>query len=161
MRPLSPVELAVAFALCGSVLTVCVPTFVRNLHASRLAEPLEGLQRLSGRAAQLADTSAQASAYPDSAPLTPERVPRGEPAQDPPGTWDHPTWRLLGFAFTVPHSYGFEFESTNGPQVSSYVARARGDLDGDGVLSTFEVKGSITLGGNPQTSALEVMREVE
>jgi type IV pilus assembly protein PilA len=143
------------------MLAVFVPTFVKNLHASRLAEPLDALQRISGRAAQLADGAAQLSAYPESAPLTPARVPRGEPVQDPPGTWDHPTWRLLDFSFSVPHCYSFELNTKNAADVSRYSAVARGDLDGDGVLSSFTIEGSIEPAGVPHTGALEVNREVE
>ena len=161
MRALTPVEAAVAFALGGSILAVFVPGFVKNLHASRLAEPLQGLQHISARAAQLADAAPQLKAYPESAPLTPAQVARNQAVLDPPDTWTSPTWRLLDFAFTVPHSYSFQFTSTNGPELSSYVASARGDLDGDGVLSSFEMSGSIAPGGSPRTSPLEVVREVE
>ena len=38
---------------------------------------------------------------------------------------------------------------------------AHGDLDGDGVLSSFEVSGSLKPGGVPRTLPLEVIREVE
>lgn len=143
------------------MLAVCIPSFVRNLHASRLAEPLEGLQRISGRAALLADAAPQLKAYPDSVGQTPAQVPRSEAVADPPGTWTQPTWRLLDFAFSVPHSYSFQFTSTNAAEISSYVATARGDLDGDGVLSSFEMSGSVQPGSSPRTSPLEVVREVE
>jgi hypothetical protein len=161
MRPLSPVEAAVAFALGGSVLAITVPAFLRNLHASRVAEPLDGVSRLAARAVALAETAPQASAFPESAPLTPERVPRAELVKDPPGTWNHPTWRLLGFGFDVPHAYSFEFTSQNGPEVSRFSAIARGDLDGDGVLSSFELAGEIKAGSGAELMPLEVIREVE
>jgi hypothetical protein len=161
MRPLTPVEAAVAFAIFGSVLAVSVPAFLRNLHASRMAEPLDGVARLAARANMLADGSPQQSAYPDNAPLTPGVVPRATLASDPPGTWNHPSWRLLDFGFQVPHAYAFEFESKNGPEVSTFSATAHGDLDGDGVLSTFRVSGEVKPGQNPRVLPLEVMREVE
>lgn len=161
MRSLSPVEAAVAFAIGGSVLAVFVPPFVRNLHASRLTEPLERLQYISRRAAELADNAPTSQAYPSSVTLTPALVPRGELVTDPPGTWSHPTWRLLDFSFDTPHAFSFELSSVNGPQLSSYSAAAHGDLDGDGVLSTFQIAGSVRPGGAPQTLPLEVTREVE
>ena len=161
MRPISPVEAALIFALGGAALAVFVPTFIKNVHASRLVEPLDGLARIAGRAAQLADASPQAAAYPESAPLTPSNVPRGELVRDPAGTWSHPTWRLLDFAFGAPHAYGFELASKNAPELSSYTATARGDLDGDGVLSRCEVSGSVKPGAAPQTLPLEVVREIE
>jgi hypothetical protein len=161
MRPLTPVEAALAFALGGSCLAVSIPAFVRNLHASRIAEPLDALQRLSARAQALAEFSPQRSAYPESVPLTPAKVPRGELVTDPPGTWDHPSWRILDFAITTPHAYSFEFTSKNAEEASTFDAQAHGDLDGDGVLSTLEVSGEIKPGRKATLFPLEVVREVE
>lgn len=161
MRVLSPVEAAVAFAIGGSVLAVFIPPFVRNLHASRLTEPLDALQRISRRAAELADNAPTLQAFPASVGQTPAQVPRGELVTDPPGTWANPTWRILDFGFETPHAFSFELSSHNAAEGSSYVAIAHGDLDGDGVLSTFQVSGSVRPGGAPQTFPLEVTREVE
>jgi hypothetical protein len=148
-------------ALAGAVLAASVPTFVRNLHASRLAEPIDGLGRMATRATALAAGVPAAAAYPESVPLTPERVPAGDPVTDPAGTWDHPTWRRLGVEWTVPHYFSYAFESRNAPGRAVFHARAHGDLDGDGVLSTFAVGGESRDGAEPTTSALDVHREVE
>jgi hypothetical protein len=161
MRALTPVELAVAFALAGSVLAVSVPAFVRNLHASRMVEALNGVERISGRAVALTAFRPLSSAFPESAPLTPAQVPRASLVTDPPGTWDHPTWRLLDFAFQEPHAYSFEFSSVSSDAGSSFHAVARGDLDGDGVLSSFDIQGKIAGDGSPQLLPLELTREVE
>jgi hypothetical protein len=45
--------------------------------------------------------------------------------------------------------------------VSKFSAIAHGDLDGDGVLSTFRVEGHMQRGKAPEVLPLEVMREVE
>jgi len=161
MRSLSPVEAAVAFALGGSVLAVSVPAFLRSWHASRFAEPLEGLQSIARRAAELADSAPQLQAFPESAPLTPAHVPRGELVIDPPGTWSHPSWRLLAFSLETPHAFSFELTTNNRADVSTFTAAAHGDLDGDGVLSTFQLSGSVRPGRAPVTLPIEVAREVE
>jgi hypothetical protein len=161
MRPLAPVEAALAFCLTGSLLALTIPAFLRNLHASKMSEALVGLERISARAASLSDVAPQTRAYPESAPLTPASVPRGELVASPPGTWALPTWRLLGFSIEVPHAYSFRFDSENGPLVSRFTATAHGDLDGDGVLSTFQVSGSVRPGQPPERGVLEVSREVE
>ena len=161
MRALTPVELALAFALGGSVLTISVPAFLRNLHASRMVEALNGLERISTRAASLTAFRPLASAFPESAPLTPAEVPRATLTSDPPGTWDHPTWRLLDFGFNEPHAYSFEFSSASSDAGCSFHAIARGDLDGDGVLSTFDVAGKLGKDGNAQLLPLELTREIE
>lgn len=161
MRALTPLELTAGGSLLACVLAVSVPAFVRNLHTSRLVEPIHGLERVAARAAVLAGGRPTGVAYPADAPLSPATVPRGELVVDPPGTWDHPTWRELGFAPESPHAFSFEFDSENGAELSRYVAHARGDLDGDGSQSTFSIRGEVKRGGAPTTGSLEMHREVE
>lgn len=161
MRSLTPVEAAAVVAIAGSLLATALPEFVRNLHASRLVEPMDGLNRIATRATALAAGRPADKAYPQSIGLTPASVPRGERVTDPPGTWDKPTWRLLHFRFKLPHSYSFAFESHNAPGKASFRAAAHGDLDGDGVLSTFEISGESRDGSEPRTSPLDMYREVE
>ncbi|HVW25798.1 MAG TPA: hypothetical protein VHC69_10530 [Polyangiaceae bacterium] len=161
MRALTPLEAASGFSILGSVLAVAIPAFVRNVHASRLVEPIEGLNHIAARAAAIAASEPAETAYPESVGLTPEQVPRGGAVTDPPGTWDNPTWRLLGVEYTTAHSYSFAFESRDAPGKATYRAVAHGDLDGDGLLSTFEVSGESSDGSEPITSPMESRREVE
>ena len=161
MRSLTPVEAAAVVAITGSLLATALPAFVRNLHASRLVEPTNGLHHIAARAAALAAHQPADKAYPASIGLTPASVPRGTRVKDPPGTWDKPTWRALDFSFKHAHSYSFKFESHDAPGSASYRAVAHGDLDGDGVLSTFEISGSSKNGSAPVTLPLDMYREVE
>jgi hypothetical protein len=153
-RGFSAVELATIFAILGSVLGVVVPTFVRELRASRLVEPTECLASIAAGAVSYASrppgSTAVSQAFPRSVSVTPTAPARGHPAADPPGTWSDPAWRALAFppaagsfAFAdgEPHSFAFGFDSALGPAESSFVAHAHGDLDGDGARSTFEVRG--------------------
>lgn len=151
MRRFTPVELAIGTAILGSLLAVAVPAFLRDLHASRFVEPTEGLERLGASAVEYAVVNGR---FPESAPLTPAVPPRGKKEADPPGTWDGATWKALAFrpsAEGVPHAYAFSFESTSGG--SAFVAQARGDLDGDGVLSTFEIRGRTAHDATPTANA--------
>ncbi|MBN1605749.1 MAG: hypothetical protein JW940_03910 [Polyangiaceae bacterium] len=161
MRPLTPVETAVAIALGGSLCAVTVPAFVRNLHASRLAEPIDGLNRIATRATALAAGRPAEIAYPETVGLTPANVPQGKRVLDPPGTWDEPTWRRLDFELSVPHAFSFSFESHKAKGEATFRATAHGDLDGDGVLSTFALGGQSRDGSEPTVTPLEVTREVE
>jgi hypothetical protein len=161
MRAITPVEAALAFAIGGSLLAVTVPAFLRNLHASRMSEALQGLEKISARALVLSDAAPLSAAFPSSSPLTPAAVPRAALVVDPPHTWDHPTWRLLDFGFDTPHAYSFQFDSQNAADASRFVTVAHGDLDGDGVVSTFRTGGSLRQGEAPKRGVLEVSREVE
>jgi hypothetical protein len=139
VRRFSLLELATLLSLSASLAAVAVPAFVRNVHASRLSEPVEGLHRLGACVVEFTEAEGH---LPASAPMTPHLPPRGVKAVDPTGTWDIPEWNALRFAAApegVPHAYSFSLDSHG----SGVVARARGDLDGDGVLSTFELRGSV------------------
>jgi hypothetical protein len=61
----------------------------------------------------------------------------------------------------VPHSYSFAFDSVNNKAEAHFVATAHGDLDGDGVLSTFQITGESKRGAEPKVLPLDVHREVE
>lgn len=148
MRRFTPVELAIGVAIVGSILAVAVPTFVRDVHASRLVEPTDGINRMSANAIMYAEANHR---FPDSAPMTPAVPPRGKKEADPPGTWDTPAWKALDFRpgpEGAPHAYSFQFDAPKPNE--AFVARARGDLDGDGLLSTFEIRGGIAPADKPK-----------
>ncbi len=161
MRALSSVQMALLFAVFGSVLAVFIPHFIRNLHASRLAEPLDGLEHIATWASVQAAGYPPELAYPPSVGRSPQQVPAGEAVRDPEGTWAHPTWKLLGFKKEEPHYYSFEFESLNSERGAHFTARAFGDLDGDGELSRFELFGETRPGKHPVTYSVRMYREVE
>jgi type II secretory pathway pseudopilin PulG len=151
------VELAAGFAIAGSALAIAVPTFLRELRASRFAEPTEGLAAIAAGAVAYASMhvtpTSVALAFPRAVALTPSAPPRGKRVADPPGTWNDPTWAALAFPPTAStlafadgerHAFAFAFDSTLGAPRSSFVAHAHADLDGDGALSTFEVRGHAT-----------------
>lgn len=160
----STLELSAIFAVGGSILAVAIPTFFRNLSASKLSEPIEGLDRLVTSAVAYAAVHPQEICFPPSAPLTPSQVPRGVRAVDPPEAWEHLTWKSLDFRFDQPHAFSFKFDSQLDPitQAMRFTATAHGDLDGDGSLSTFEVRGE-KLPGQPARvlPGMFIDREVE
>ena len=138
-RGFSAVEIAAGVAVIGSILAVAIPTFIRNVHASHLVEATQGVSDIQRGAVAHAR---EQRALPGSAPLTPASVARGTKAVDPPGAWDHPAWVALRFR-PVPEGAAHSFSFATDSQPSVLIARAHGDLDGDGVLSTFE--GRVTL----------------
>ncbi|HSN99839.1 MAG TPA: hypothetical protein VLS89_16195 [Candidatus Nanopelagicales bacterium] len=163
-RSWSAAELGAAIAVGGSVLAVAVPAFFRNLSASKLSEPIEGLDRLVTSALVYAESHPQEISFPPPAPLTPAEVPRGTYAQDPPEAWEHLTWKSLDFRFEEPHAFAFRFDSELDAATGTarFVATAHGDLDGDGALSTFEVRGERAPGQPARIlPGMYVDREVE
>ena len=160
-RSMSALWLAALIAGGGSVLVVFVLSFLQNLQASRLTEAVNGVNAIAVGALAYAQQKPPGEAFPPSAPLTPAEVPRGARVGDPPGTWDHMTWAALGFREDHAHYFCFAFDSQRSAARSTFVARAHGDLDGDGERSTFEVHGEATADGARLLPGLYVDREVE
>lgn len=143
------------------MLAVVIPNFVRNVNASYVSEATSGVSSLATRAAALVEASQATSALPDGAPLTPATVPRGTRTLDPPGAWDHPTWRALEFSFDAPHAYSFAFDADKTPERAKWTARSEGDLDGDGTLSRLSIDGVFHPGSAPVLSDMDVQNEIE
>ena len=156
-RRFTPVELAIGFALVGSLLAIAVPTFAREVHASRFVEPVDGLQRIGAAAVAYGRAHPVAQAFPASVPMTPPVPPRGHCEADPAGAWEQPTWVALDFRPAspgAPHCFAFGFDSTLSAPRSLFRADAHGDLDGDGIVSTFEVTGH-DVEGDPEGPTLD------
>lgn len=159
-RGVTAVEIAVGVAIVGSLLAVAIPAFVRELSASRFVEATEGLDRMATAAVAIA---AGGEPMPPSAPLTPPTPPPGLKALDPPGLWDAPTWKALdNFRASpdgVPHAFSFAFDRQGDKR---FVGSAHGDLDGDGVTSTFEVRGGVAADGEARVEpGMYVESEIE
>jgi type II secretory pathway pseudopilin PulG len=155
---LSLVETAALVSLCGVMLAVFVPNFVRHLHFSKVAEASQQLDDLyRATAAYYATERLLAGALvrgclPDSAGPTPSE-PSREPKQvdflatDAPG---HDTWRALGLSeASLRYSYQVEVEQPGcaprgAPAYPAVSFRASGDLDGDGKRSSLERSASIS-----------------
>lgn len=57
--------------------------------------------------------------------------------------WDGPTWRALEFTQVDRHRYSFQYDSSGSGASAQFTASAFGDLDCDGLTSTFVRFGSV------------------
>lgn len=81
--------------------------------------------------------------FPASVGRTPIEVPCGVPTL-PNGTeWEQSTWQALMFRPTDYHYYSYQFDSSGVGPSASFTVYAFGDLDCDGVLSTFSMIGQV------------------
>ncbi|CAN5356743.1 hypothetical protein BH09MYX1_BH09MYX1_62320 [soil metagenome] len=163
-RGITLLEAAIGLSLVGSLLAIFVPTYVKGLHGSRLVEATDALNALGEHAVAGAKGKATLDAFPPTVALTPSVVPRGKPVVDEPGTWEQPTWIALDFhavPYGVAHSFAFSFSCKSADDVSSFVAQAHGDLDCDGVTSTFEIRGTASGGEGKLEPGMYVEAELE
>lgn len=77
---------------------------------------------------------------------------------------DNPVWKQLGFEVVTAHAFHYDFKWTNsgtGFGTCQFTAQAFGDLDGDGVWSTFERSGAADHMGVNAAAGLYIDQEVE
>lgn len=65
---------------------------------------------------------------------------RGKRYQSSAAEWATSPWRDLKFSLSTPQHYAYAFVSDGAGEAAAGTAQARGDLDADGQLSTFELK---------------------
>jgi len=166
---LTLLEAALLVSLLAVVLAIFVPTFVRRLRTNKLDEASEVLEQMSQGARAYYERN-QRDCLPSAAGPTPE-LPSVDPAivdfADE-STAGAETWTALGVQPERPLRFSYEYApSQSGCGLSSVetsvevVFRARGDLDGDGVPSTFERRASIDRDGFHESEALLVHQRIE
>lgn len=164
------ISVCAGLSIVGLLAAAVVPRVVQARAQSRTVEPVRRLAALYRRSANVGwqaslrngGAGLPADALPPSVGMTPAQVPMGVRVKDPPGTWVHPTWRTLEFSIEDEHAYSYAYDSAVSETVARFTARAVGDLDGDGVLGTFERTGEIDArGAVHDTRGLFVQRGVE
>ncbi len=164
------IELMIVVAIIGILAAVAIPAFVKYTKKSKTAETAELLRKMMEGArtyymdvhrvgAGLAGTS-QALQFPTSVGRTPAancctfggKCP-GSDLVD----WTDPTWEALLFEAKDPHYYRYSFTSNNGAPTSTFLAIGEGDLDCDGVLSTYTLYGEG--GASGVESAADIVKQ--
>ncbi len=165
--------MALLLCLVGIVLAVFVPTFLRRVRTNKIIEASELLQEMSNRTAAYYATSwdtGKRYCLPPSAGPTPA-TPTADPAEvdffadEQAG---HTTWKALGFQPSRQVRYSYSYTPSRdgcdliGSDDLGLVSfRAEGDLDEDGVRSTFERRATLEADGLKPARTLHVHQRIE
>ena len=155
----------------GAVVTllgaVGLPAMIRQMYGRLTFEATESLDKIKAGARQYYvsdhwDTNGNLlpKRFPQVRPV-PAAPPCGRTARTPTSVWDKAGWGALHFALTDPHRYAYTFESSGTNTKAVYTARALGDLDCDGELSTYELRGSIDNEGSVRVVGPIIYNELE
>jgi hypothetical protein len=131
-----------------------VPAFMKYIRRSKSTEATMNVRRLADSAMSYyeeehADRSGAilSKQFPVSAGPTPAKSCCGHPGNKCPPDADqwtkNPTWNALNFSVDDPHYFRLTFLSSGTGDSATFTARAEGDLDCKGVVSTFERTGRI------------------
>lgn len=95
----------------------------------------------------------------------PGQGPQTEPGHYDASLWsDSDVWNGLNFQQDQPHYFHYQFRWNNDPKgfgACQFTAQAFGDLDGDGVFSTYERAGAADQNGVNGAAGLYIDKEVE
>ena len=166
-------------SLIGIFLAVFLPTFWENVRTSKISEASDELQHIHLRtAAYFAATQhreGENAALRRCLPLPAGPTPQ-TPTADPvvvdfgaPNESGFETWRAIGFLPTQPVRYRYSLlpaisgcEIARGANDVAVRYLAEGDLDGDGILSSFERHDAVNADGElVPTDVLLVTNRVE
>ncbi len=127
--------------LSGALAGLTVYGVKRYLTAAKMSEARTTLGLIAARLERHAEKS-PGHRFPRSAPRVPSTVPAGVKYTTTPADWKHKSWSSIEFGLENPQYYSYEYETSKDGKRA--VVRARGDLDGDGVESLFEL--DVTVG---------------
>lgn len=154
-RGFSAIELMNFLALAAVLAAIAMYALARYVRHGKTAEARESVTRLATGAAEYfnksdatqpvgasaADVHAMRHFPPSSRVPVPEDPlsVRGKRYQSNSVDWAASPWRDLGFSIVQPQCYQYSFESDGAGAQAKATVTAQGDLDGDGVRSTYSL----------------------
>ncbi len=155
------VELMIVVSIIGVLAALAIYGVARYLRHAKTAEATRALGAIENGSRQQYEretpwgdpSSVMTLAWvhsfcPPDGP-TPASVPMASKAPVVAGQWDTQGWACLKFAIDAPSYYSYQYASNSGTGTAAvYSAYAFGDLDGNGVQSTFRLVGVGGPGGD-------------
>jgi hypothetical protein len=120
----------------GALAATAIPAFRRYINRSKATEARLMLRDLAERAAAIGPRAGKTGITPSLGTCC--QSPKKKCAPDP-DRWRDPLWTALEFSIDEPHYYSYQIEVAGD---GSFSATAHGDLDCDGVYSSFEIRGT-------------------
>lgn len=130
------VELMIVVVILGILAALAVPEFSKYAKRARTSEAMTNISRIFAAQVTYNEEAHERGLHGNfvSAPPTPMAAPGSAKYPSNSAVWMNSLeWRSLGFALDSGHYYQYSSPASS----SSFAARAQGNLDNDGMQSTF------------------------
>ena len=165
------IELMIVVAIIGILAAVAIPQFMKYIKKSKTTEAINAVKKLydGGKAYFAEEYTIRTSGapiprqFPASVATTPavdQCCTDGGKCIPNSALWTEPSWLALKYSMDDPHYYWYTFTSAGTVNTSEFSAAGNGDLDCDGIYSTFEAIGRVNASGEV-TGTATVYRENE
>ncbi|MBI2389723.1 MAG: prepilin-type N-terminal cleavage/methylation domain-containing protein [Deltaproteobacteria bacterium] len=165
------VELMIVVAIIGVLAALAIYGVSRYLKHSKTAEATRNLGSMEtgskNQFQQETDMSGTAGTGPFvhqfCTPETrvPATIPKAAKEKVAPALWDGAGWKCLKFSINEPQFYAYTYTSAGTGTDAIYTATAEGDLDGNGVTSSFQLIGQGSTTGDASRLAMKILNEDE
>ena len=176
-RAFTAIELMNFLALAAVLSAIGMYALARFVRHAKTIEAISSVNALAGGAAEsfnASDATQPAGAapaavhamrhFPPSArvPVPSEQSDvRGHRYQSNPADWSASPWRELRFSIVQPQCYRYSFEAEGAGATAKALVKAEGDLDGDGVRSTYSLEVTPDEGLKAQVSKTMTKKDAE
>ncbi|MBL8605247.1 MAG: prepilin-type N-terminal cleavage/methylation domain-containing protein [Myxococcales bacterium] len=154
------VELMIVVVILGILAAVAIPAFSRYIKRSKTAEASGNISKVyQGQTVYFTQSAEAGAATFVNAPAGPATsLPaNGNKFTANPAYWTaEANWNAIGFSLDGPHYYQYASPGNTG----AFTAQAIGNIDGDGVNSTFARSATI-VAGEVQGGNMAVTAELE
>lgn len=147
VRAFTLIELMMVVAIIGLLGAIALPSLMNYIRRSQTTEAMMNIRRMYDGAVayyvgEHADKNGtiQNQRFPGTAGPTPAAgVPKAVKVLVPVAEWKSNEWLSLDFSVKDPQRFQYSFIDNNGVGLNAFaIMRAQGDLNGNGVYSTFE-----------------------
>ena len=156
------IELMIVVAIIGILAAVAIPAFMKYIRRSKTSEATMNIRKLFDSSVSYFNEEHAARdgqilnrQFPDTIVPAPDGFPGivcagGDSQKYKPKANDFSgaTWQALNFSVDDPLYYEYTYTSVGTGTASKFTARARGDLNCDTNLSTFERVGTVDAENN-------------